>query len=49
MLIGSAKELYREDTELTDLIERIGYHPDGTITVNFRLEEELTELMEEMP
>ena len=49
MLIGSAKELYREDTELTDLIERIEYHPDGTITVTFRLEEELTELMEEMP
>ena len=49
MLIGSAKELYRENAVLTDLIERIEYNPNGTITVAFRLEEELTELMEGMP
>ena len=46
-LIESAKEVYREDTDLTDLIERIEYHPDGTITVTFRLEKDLTKLMEE--
>ena len=49
MLIGSAKELYREDTDLTELIEKILYHPDGTLIVTFRLEKELSELMEEMP
>ena len=47
-LIETAKGMYREDTELTDVIERIEYHPDGTITVAFRMAEELSKLMEEM-
>lgn len=47
-LIETAKGAYREDTELSDLIEKILYYPDGTITVTFRLADELSRLMEEM-